>query len=69
MKHEDNWKQFTMTGRVDDYLRYRLEDIADLDKAMMRADNDMAAIESSMGDYYGRDIYGDGDGSIGTTRR
>ena len=67
MGHDDeDWKRFTMTGRVEDYLRYRLDDMSEADKRMLRADNDVSAIDKEMRD--GRDVYGDGDGPIGTAR-
>ncbi len=67
MEHEDGWKHFTMTGRVEDYLKYRLDYVEEADKGILRADNDMSAVDKEMHD--GRNIYGNGDGFVGTARR
>ena len=67
MVHEDNWKHFTMTGKVEDYLKYRFDDMAEADKELLRTDNDMSAVIGKEM-YNGRDMYGDGDGAFGTAR-
>jgi hypothetical protein len=65
---EEGWKQFTMTGKVEDYLKYRFDDVKETERGLMRADNNMSAVLDEE-TYDGRDIYGDGNGSVGTTRR
>jgi len=68
MVHDnEGWKHFTMTGKVEDYLKYRSDDMAEVRKELLRADNDMSALADKE-TYDGRNIYGDGNGPVGTAR-
>ncbi|MBQ9764605.1 MAG: hypothetical protein IJW18_00225 [Lachnospiraceae bacterium] len=52
MGYEEEWKRFTMTGRIEDYLKYRHDSIEQADRELFCTDNDMAAIERSIRNDY-----------------
>ncbi len=71
MIHDDDefWKHFTMTGKIEDYLKYRFDDVAGKDKELFKTDNDMSVAATVYKEKYDeRDIYGDGDGDFGPAR-